>query len=113
MKIKLEKCRKNYILLFLSMFFLLFVVNIYKIQATIAFEDVTEISGVSHTSRSFGAAWGDFNGDGRPDLFTNNHQTKPCLYLNKGNGTFEDVYDEFIDTNKIFIECGSTWCSMG
>ena len=73
-----------------------------KANSEILFEEVTDISGISHTSRSFGAAWCDFNGDGYVDLFTNNHQNKPNLFLNQKDGSFIDVYDQWIGINNIF-----------
>ena len=65
--------------------------------AQIAFTDVTNASGAGHFSESYGAAWGDLDGDGYPDLFTSNHRTKPSLFLNMGNGTFVDVAAQTLD----------------
>ena len=59
--------------------------------AQTAFTDVTESSGVAHFSETYGASWGDVNGDGFPDLFVSNHRTMKSLFQNKGNGTFVDV----------------------
>lgn len=41
-------------------------------------------------SRCKGANWGDFDGDGYPDLFLNMNG-HPRLFRNNGNGTFTDV----------------------
>lgn len=61
--------------------------------APIAFTEVTEAAGVALAGRSYGSAWGDFNGDGLPDLWVNNHfDNPPNLYVNNGNGTFSDAY---------------------
>ena len=54
------------------------------------FTDVTEKAGVGYPCWAMGAAVGDFNGDGRPDLIVS------CfggvvLYRNNGDGTFTDV----------------------
>ena len=57
----------------------------------IAFEDTTARSGIAYSGPSFGASWGDFNGDGWPDLWTGNHYNPdqpPGLWLNLGDGTF-------------------------
>ena len=54
------------------------------------FEDVTEKSGLAGEGYGMGVAVGDYDNDGREDLyvtgFPSNH-----LYHNKGNCTFEDV----------------------
>jgi FG-GAP-like repeat/ASPIC and UnbV len=65
--------------------------------AQIAFTDVTDASGAGHFSESYGASWGDLDGDGYPDLFTSNHRTKPSLFLNMGNGKFVDVGAQTLD----------------
>ena len=49
---------------------------------------------MAHVSESYGASWGDLNGDGYPDLFVSNHRTQPSLFLNQGNGTFIDIGDQ-------------------
>jgi len=59
--------------------------------AAIEFEDVTRHAGVIGTGPTFGAAWGDFNGDGWPDLWVGNHWRRPTLYLNRRDGTFADA----------------------
>src|SRR5205814_970812 len=40
-----------------------------------------------------GVAVGDYNGDGRDDVYFVNQLGKNGLYRNKGDGTFEDVTD--------------------
>jgi hypothetical protein len=59
--------------------------------AQIAFTDVSQSAGVKRTGESYGASWGDLNGDGYLDLFASNHRQQPSLYLNLGNGKFVDV----------------------
>jgi len=56
----------------------------------IQFTDATDGSGVEYTGESYGASWGDYNGDGLPDLFVSHHRWAPGLYLNQGNGKFEN-----------------------
>src|SRR5206468_2247989 len=41
-----------------------------------------------------GASWGDFNGDGYPDLYISNVAGPPRLYRNNRDGTFTDVAAE-------------------
>lgn len=54
------------------------------------FIDVTEKSGIVATGYGMGAAVGDINNDGRPDLYITNLGANQ-MYLNKGDGTFVDV----------------------
>lgn len=56
------------------------------------FEDVTGKAGVSgeHIGYSYGVAVGDYDNDGRPDIFIANNGPN-TLYHNNGNGTFTDV----------------------
>ncbi len=59
---------------------------------SITFTDVTAQAGVAGNAvESWGAAWGDLNGDGYPDLFTSNHRVPGRLLKNNGDGTFSDV----------------------
>ena len=57
-----------------------------------AFQDVSQRAGVAAFSGpTWGSAWGDFDGDGRVDIFVSNHGLYPSLYRNLGDGRFEDV----------------------
>lgn len=58
------------------------------------FEEVTTEAGFSYVGESYGASWGDFNGDGRPDLWVGNHVQIPNLFVNQPDGTFIDVVDQ-------------------
>ncbi len=57
------------------------------------FTDVSERAGVADANRYFGLAslFVDVNGDGRPDLLVADDSTPNYLYINKGDGTFEDA----------------------
>jgi len=57
------------------------------------FTDVSKQLGVSDPDGYYGlgALFADVNNDGRPDLLVANDSSPNYLYLNKGNGTFEDV----------------------
>ena len=50
-------------------------------------------AGVSDPNHYFGLAslFVDVNGDGRPDLLVADDSTPNYLYINKGDGTFEDA----------------------
>jgi enediyne biosynthesis protein E4 len=56
------------------------------------FTDVSQESGIAKT---LGKAWGvvacDINNDGRMDLFVGNDTVANSLFLNRGNGKFEDA----------------------
>jgi hypothetical protein len=66
------------------------------------FEDVTEKSGFAHApGKGMGISIADFNDDGWQDVFIANDTEANSLFINKGNGTFEDqglqlgvAYDE-------------------
>ena len=57
------------------------------------FTDVSEHAGVADKNHYYGLAslFVDVNGDGRPDLLVADDSTPNYLYLNKGDGTFEDA----------------------
>lgn len=63
---------------------------LYRNNGKGSFEDVTQKAGISFTPMGLGAYWGDFNNDGRPDLFLTNVGPN-ALYKNNGDGTFTDV----------------------
>jgi hypothetical protein len=56
------------------------------------FTDVSEKLGVSDPDGKYGlgALFADVNNDGKPDLLVANDSTPNYLYINKGNGKFED-----------------------
>lgn len=63
--------------------------------AAITFEDVSILSGVSGSAtETWGAAWGDLNGDGYPDVFSTNHRNRATLFRNNTDGTFSEVSGE-------------------
>ena len=57
------------------------------------FTDVSKKLGVDDPNGYYGlgALFADVNGDGKPDLLVANDSTPNYLYMNKGDGTFEDV----------------------
>jgi hypothetical protein len=55
------------------------------------FEDVTEKSGFAAApGKGMGISIADFNDDGFPDVFISNDTEPNSLFMNKGNGTFEE-----------------------
>jgi len=64
------------------------------------FEEVTEEAGLVTDAIGFGlsATVSDVNGDGRPDVYVaNDFNVEDRLYLNRGDGTFEEVIHEWVD----------------
>lgn len=61
-----------------------------------SFSDVTARSGLNqnNTRYSFCCGWGDFSGDGWPDLYVVNDFGRKNLYRNHGDGTFIDIAPE-------------------
>ena len=57
------------------------------------FTDVSEKAGVADKPGYYGltSLFIDINNDGKPDLLVGNDSTPNYLYLNKGDGTFEDI----------------------
>ncbi len=76
------------------------------------FTDVSEKAGVSDSNAYYGltAVFADVNNDGKPDLIVADDSTPNYLYLNKGNGTFEDA--SYV-SGYALNENGSETASMG
>jgi len=55
------------------------------------FEDVTKKAGVGSPGWDMAGAWGDYDGDGWPDLYVANEFGNNRLYHNDRDGTFSDV----------------------
>lgn len=64
--------------------------RLYRNNGDLTFTDVTEKAGVRGHSYGMGAAAGDYDNDGRPDLFVTN-LGQNILYRNNGDGTFTDA----------------------
>jgi len=57
------------------------------------FEDVTEKAGVANERWGMGVAVGDYDNDGRPDIFVGNFGVSR-LFHNNGDGTFTDMAEK-------------------
>jgi enediyne biosynthesis protein E4 len=57
------------------------------------FEEVSKKAGVDDPGKlhGMGVTWGDYDGDGWPDLYVTNDFGRTFLYHNRHNGTFEEV----------------------
>jgi hypothetical protein len=71
------------------------------------FEDVTDKAGVANERWGAGVAVGDYNNDGRPDMFVSNFGVSR-LYRNNGDGTFTDVAEKVGVARKGW-STGATW----
>lgn len=76
------------------------------------FTDVSEKTGTADHNAYFGmtAVFADVNNDGKPDLMVADDSTPNYLYINKGNGTFED--DSYV-SGYALNESGRETASMG
>ena len=68
--------------------------RLYHNEGQGMFVDVASTAGVAEQQCSKGCAWGDYDGDGRLDLFVSNFNAPCRLYHNEANGTFRDVAHE-------------------
>jgi FG-GAP-like repeat/ASPIC and UnbV len=68
--------------------------RLYRNNGDGTFTDVAEKAGVRNDRYAKGAAWGDYDNDGDPDLFVSNFGEGNRLYRNNGDGTFTDVAGE-------------------
>jgi len=71
------------------------------------FEDVTDKAGVANERWGMGVAVGDYDNDGRPDLYVTNFGVSR-LYHNNGDGTFTDLAEKLGVARKGW-STGATW----
>jgi hypothetical protein len=82
------------------------------VRPGIAFEEVTGAVGMARVSLSYGAAWGDLDRDGWPDLFVGHHGDQTSLYWNDGDGRFSDVGDVLIPDGTGMDWHGTSWADF-
>jgi hypothetical protein len=64
--------------------------RLYRNRPDGTFIDVAEAAGVADEHQARGAAWGDYDDDGRLDLYVTSRDGPGHLYHNEGDGTFHD-----------------------
>jgi VCBS repeat protein len=64
--------------------------TLYRNNGDGTFSDVTRRAGVGHTGWDMAGAWGDYDGDGWPDLYVANEFGGNALYHNDRDGTFTE-----------------------
>lgn len=76
------------------------------------FRDVTQSSGIANAppAHGFTAVTGDFNGDGKLDIFVANDSDPNYLFLNQGDGTFKEAA---LDRGVAFNADGRVQSNMG
>ncbi len=73
------------------------------------FTETTEQAGLKTLWPTIGCSWGDYDNDGRPDLFLSNAMGRSQLYHNNGDGTFTDVSDKAGVTESCFGTAAAWW----
>jgi tetratricopeptide (TPR) repeat protein len=70
--------------------------RLYRNEGNGSFTDITEDAGLAERqgTRTIGFAFGDYDGDGWPDLFVSGVFMRNRLYRNQGDGTFEEVAEK-------------------
>ncbi|MBI3962520.1 MAG: VCBS repeat-containing protein, partial [Deinococcus sp.] len=64
-----------------------------SLPSALSMTDATALAGMDITGKWVGAAWGDYDNDGDPDLYVSQWAAPGRLYRNSGNGRFVDVTD--------------------
>jgi hypothetical protein len=85
---------------------------LYHANADGTFTDVSERSGIARPVGHYGLGvlTGDFNGDGLPDIYVACDQTPSLLYINRGDGTFDE---EAVLRGVAYDENGRAMSGMG
>jgi hypothetical protein len=79
--------------------------------AQIAFEERSAFAGLTFQGPSYGASWGDVNGDGLPDVWISNHQFPSSLFVNLGGGRFRRAND-LVVPNPARDKHGAAWADF-
>lgn len=86
--------------------------HLYRNKGDGTFEDVSAEAGVADEDRFYGlgAAWGDLDNDGWPDLYVANDSHPNYLYHNNQDGTFEEIG---LESGTSYSGAGAEQGSMG
>lgn len=82
--------------------------TLYHNRGDGTFEDVSRKAGVDSPGWDMAAAWGDYTGDGWPDLYVANEFGNNRLYRNERDGTFTDQ-TAFAGTEDGGSAMGASW----
>ena len=80
---------------------LIFPSRLFRNDGDGAFTNVADAAGVANLRYCKGSAWGDYDNDGDPDLYTSNYAAENRLYRNNGDGTFTDIAPELALTEPL------------
>lgn len=85
---------------------------LYRNNGNGTFTDVTKSSGIATAppAHGFTAVTGDFNGDGKPDIFVANDSGPNYLFINQSGGRFKE---EALDDGVAFNADGRVQSNMG
>jgi enediyne biosynthesis protein E4 len=85
---------------------------LYRNNGDGTFADISEMSGIAKPEGHYGLGvlTGDFNEDGLPDIYVACDQTPSLLYMNQGNGKFEE---EGVLRGVAFDQDGRAMSGMG
>ncbi len=80
--------------------------HLYRNNGDGTFEDVIDDAGIDLHGWVKGASWGDVDGDGFEDLYVSIWGDPNLLYRNRGDGTFEEVAEEYgVDDHLLSFAC--------
>ncbi len=83
--------------------------RLYHNQGNGTFKNVADQAGIVNEYVAKGSAWGDYDDDGRLDLFVSNHDGPCRLYHNEGDGKFRDVAQEMGVTGPSHVKSFCCW----